>query len=353
MRRVRSFQVFSLAFLDCICCGFGAMILIFVLTIGKAPERNASVLSELQEAISRISAAIRRTENETADMDKMLKARVLDRSSKDEKRESSKKSVRDLEFELSLMLEKRSALKEELDKLLGEKKAIPTQEEKAPIPIPNEQRRQYLTGFNFEGKYIVFLVEASGGMIGYTVDEVIGRMALSDEDKRKTEKWRRVVRSVQWIVANLGAKQAYQIVTFNKEAKVLVPEKEFEWYQPLDRETTASVLKKLGDVTPQSGGNLERAFTYVREHFPLADGIVLITDSLPTLSDTYPSSGPTDDRERERFFRAAIKEMPKATPVNILLFPMSGDPAAAFLLWQLADSTRGSMISPSQSWPDI
>jgi hypothetical protein len=31
---------------------------------------------------------------------------------------------------------------------------------------------------------------------------------------------------------------------------------------------------------------------------------------------------------------------------------MSGDPAAAFLFWQLADSSGGSLISPARGWPD-
>ena len=36
MRRRRSVEVFSLSFLDCICCGFGAIILLLVLTeIGR------------------------------------------------------------------------------------------------------------------------------------------------------------------------------------------------------------------------------------------------------------------------------------------------------------------------------
>jgi hypothetical protein len=45
MIRRRQVQVFSLSFLDCICCGFGAIILIFVLTIdshGRKEKFDAS-----------------------------------------------------------------------------------------------------------------------------------------------------------------------------------------------------------------------------------------------------------------------------------------------------------------------
>lgn len=48
MIRRRAAQTFSLAFLDCICCGFGAIILIFVLTIGSREKEKMEVLQELQ-----------------------------------------------------------------------------------------------------------------------------------------------------------------------------------------------------------------------------------------------------------------------------------------------------------------
>src|SRR5690606_37456985 len=116
---------------------------------------------------------------------------------------------------------------------------------------------------------------------------------------------------------------------------------------------TVEVLKKLDEIVPSGGGNLERAFVEVRSQFPSVDSIVLLTDSLPTLSDSMPVGSYTDDRDRERFFRAAIKEAPRQTPINTILFPMSGDPAAPYLFWQLADASKGSLISPAPGWPDI
>ena len=40
MIRRRPTQIFSLAFLDCICCGFGAVILIFVLSIDSREKEK-------------------------------------------------------------------------------------------------------------------------------------------------------------------------------------------------------------------------------------------------------------------------------------------------------------------------
>lgn len=37
-KKDRDFTVFSLSFLDCISCGFGAVLLLFVLTLGAGPQ---------------------------------------------------------------------------------------------------------------------------------------------------------------------------------------------------------------------------------------------------------------------------------------------------------------------------
>ena len=52
MIRRREISVFSLSFLDCICCGFGAIILLFVLTMGS----QTKVIMELREKLQKIMA---------------------------------------------------------------------------------------------------------------------------------------------------------------------------------------------------------------------------------------------------------------------------------------------------------
>jgi hypothetical protein len=83
------------------------------------------------------------------------------------------------------------------------------------------------------------------------------------------------------------------------------------------------------------------------------DTIVLLADGLPTQSDSIPVGSSTDDLQRERLFRVATRSLPKDIPVNTILYPMSGDPAAPFLFWQLAQSSRGALISPAPGWPDL
>lgn len=54
---------------------------------------------------------------------------------------------------------------------------------------------------------------------------------------------------------------------------------------------------------------------------------------------------------RVRFFNQAMNGLPRRVPVNVLLYPMDGDPEAAGYFWRLAIDSQGSMITPSEDWP--
>jgi hypothetical protein len=349
----RSVEVFSISFLDCICCGFGAVLLLFVLTIGRQTNAQESIVSEIKRIISRLDRDITVEQQQTGDLRNRLRIRFERIAREASTLDVTKRDQTDLQKDLALLLLQQASLKDELERLLGEKKNIPKTDEKPPIPIPNVRRRQYLTGFNFEGNNIVIMIESSGGMIADTIDQVIARTGITDEERRKAVKWRRVVVSVQWIIANLTPDQGYQVMVFSNEAKPLLPERAVDWLDPQDRETTAEVIQALETITPKGGANHERAFGSVNQVFPGVDTIMLLTDGLPTQGDSITVGSVTDDRDRERLFRAALRVLPKEIVVNTILYPMSGDPAAAFLYWQLADRTKGALISPSPSWPDL
>ena len=46
-RRKRETEVSSLSFLDCICCGFGAVLLLFVLTVGKKSDTLIDIKAKI------------------------------------------------------------------------------------------------------------------------------------------------------------------------------------------------------------------------------------------------------------------------------------------------------------------
>ena len=64
MRRKR-LNVFSLSFLDCICCGLGAIILLFVVVNAKSAARKDAVTTDLRAEVTRLEMAL---EQDRADL---------------------------------------------------------------------------------------------------------------------------------------------------------------------------------------------------------------------------------------------------------------------------------------------
>ena len=189
-------------------------------------------------------------------------------------------------------------------------------------------------------------------MLGETLDEAVSRLDDPDFRKREAPKWQRVVKAVEWLIASLWPETRFQVLLFNGETRPLLPSRADEWIARSDRPAVRETLDKLRQVVPQGSANLERAFTTVRYLPRLPDTIVMLTDGLPTTSDSQPNMGETDDDTRIRYFRYAQRQLPARIPVSTILFPMSGDPGAAALYWELGSSTRGALVSPSKTWPD-
>ena len=70
MIRRRPTTVFSLAFLDCICCGFGAIILIFVLSVSTQDKAKEETLASLRRILAERIAALARIHSTKEDLER-------------------------------------------------------------------------------------------------------------------------------------------------------------------------------------------------------------------------------------------------------------------------------------------
>ena len=349
----RETEVFSLAFLDCICCGFGAVILVFILTVSQKTMVDKSDVDTARERLHKVQRETTLTKEQLDRLARVLAAAQLELQDINAKNQQDQTKLSDRKRELLLMLQQTGALKDALHSLLGEKKALPTEEVAPPIPIPNIDRRQYLTGVKLNGEFVVYLVRASGSMLGDTIDDAAAKLEEPDDKKRQASKWQRTVHALQWMLASMDPDTHFQIFFWAEDVTPILPNRGEEWFSTKDRKTMIDVLKRLDEFVPKGGANLEKAFTTVRYLPKLPDSIVLFTDGLPTRSDTIPMEGDIDEGSRIRFFEIARKQLPPRIPVSTILFPMlTGDPGAPGLYWELANYTHGALVSPSKSWPD-
>src|SRR5215210_2376651 len=68
--RRRETEVFSLAFLDCICCGFGAVILVFILTVSQKTNVDKIDVDTARDRLKKIQQSVAMSQ---ADIDRLAK----------------------------------------------------------------------------------------------------------------------------------------------------------------------------------------------------------------------------------------------------------------------------------------
>ena len=159
MIRRRQTSVFSLAFLDCICCGFGAIILIFVLSIDTREKEKMQTLVEVQKQLAAIApnlADLRRSKEELDQSNARVATLITDARLRND-------SVHALlaELERRLQNEKRGmeALLSEVDDL---KKEIAARQKKPELELPKVKPTPI--GLPVGSNYLAFVIDTSGSM---------------------------------------------------------------------------------------------------------------------------------------------------------------------------------------------
>jgi len=352
-RKKRNTQIFSISFLDCICCGFGGVLLLFVLVAGKTSDEQEKQITEIRDILGQFEFDVKSREERIQQIITQAQSDAGESDELETQNTVTQQQVLEREQILARLLQSESKMKEDLETLLAQKEELATTDVPDPVPIPNVERRRYLSGFQMQGEHILFLVRASGSMVGNTIEEAVALQSKSDDEKRQSSKWVRVVDSVRWLISALPEDSSFQVLMFNEETEPLIPTHSVDWVYRDDTEMIQDMLDALAEFVPNGGANMERAFAEIRSMGVVPDAVMLLTDGLPTQSDSYGSADVVTEQDRLRFFNAAARIAAPDIPINTILYPLEGDPASPFLFWQLADKTKGGLVSPAPDWPSI
>ncbi len=364
MARKREFTVYSLSFLDIMSCGFGAVILIFIIIhhptevtsqelsvelmaqvrkIELEVESDQEKVVELRSTVKETDDQIEVTEIQIAQLIKTIKEIQVQIAELESEETDNDSNIQKLKDDLKKLEQETGKLKGSLEanELAG--RSVQT--------FTGEGDRQYLTGIKIGGEYILILLDASASMLDETIVNVIRRRNLPDEEKVLADKWQRAIRTVQWLTANIPHTGSFQLYTFNTEATPTIPDTSGEWLDLVKGSKLNVAVENLQEVVPAGGTSLHSAFAVINELSPQPDNVYLITDSLPTQGDSPPKGTTVAGKQRERYFEDSLELLPGGVPVNVILLPMDGDPLAAPNFWYLAQITAGSFLSPSDDWP--
>lgn len=361
----RKTEVFGLSFMDCICCGFGATILLFTILNSRTHERAQVEKGALMAEVLLRERQVREAESRRVELRNALH-RV------DEEKVTAQglstrliEVVRELELELAAREQQTVAQKEHVEKLKADLRSLEEDNKRLSggvesQEVPGERarafvgdgERQYLTGLRVGGRRILFLVDASASMLADTVVNAVRRRNLSEAARRKADKWVHATRTVDWLTTQVPRDARFQVYLFDSKVRAAVAGSEGVWLEAKEPGKLDQAVAAVKATAPLGGTSLQQAFASVRGLNPLPDNVILITDGLPTQGAApTPGRGPVSSRERLRFYERALEELPRGVTVNTVLFPMEGDPLAPVSFWKLAMATHGSFMTPSRDWP--
>ena len=159
----RTIEVFSLSFLDCLCCGFGAILLIFLLTIGTG--RSAS--TESQPDLESLQAQLQALEESLRDNHNALEAA--------QNSEQIAEQMQTLQAQLKELQSREEQLKKEIKSRTANLSKAEAEAAKA---------RRLLESFPFEdlppiglpsdATHVVFVVDTSGSMRNQFTQQIHG-----------------------------------------------------------------------------------------------------------------------------------------------------------------------------------
>jgi hypothetical protein len=363
MRR-RKVEFFSLSFLDVVCCGFGAVILVFTIlnavfdgslrpvTVdlrGEVDRLEEEVLEGHQDLVELRNTA-RQTEQETV-LASGLSRRLIE-------------ALTEVQEELATYESSTLAKREHVNKLKTDLKTLEQEVKRLSAAAPAEETpgdrlrpfvgdgdRQYLTGLNVGGRRILVLVDTSASMLGDDVVNVVRRRNLSDSMKLRSPKWRQAVATVDWITTQFPRESSFQIYGFSTKTGPIVPGTDGQWLDAGSREVLDGAVQHLRKVVPGGGTSLLSGLEAISAMRPAPDNVYLLVDGLPTQGKRPPNRTTISARERLKLFQEATRDLSSRIPVNVILFPMEGDPMAPSAFWKLAMATGGAFVSPSADWP--
>lgn len=359
--RRRKLSAFSLSFLDIMSCGFGAAVLLFLII-----KHNVDTNVPQPIVNSDLSSEVELLEEEVLDGEKGLVIIRNTISDIDEKLVTAQGLARRIMEEISLtegltnelVLDgkdgKLNRIKLDIKRLETEKQQLIADLSKTgedSRKYAGDGNRAYVTGLRMGGRNILVLLDISGSMLDSSIVNVIRRRNMRDERKRTAPKWLRAMNTVSWLSAKFPNNSQFQLYTFNTETSSAIPESKGQWLKVGDKVQLDRAIKNMKNIVPEKGTNLENAFTAASQLRPLPDNIYLITDGLPTKGSKSTRGATISGKERLNLFERALKSLPKGVPVNVIMFPMEGDPLAAKAFWQLSWITNGSFMSPSEDWP--
>lgn len=357
---MRRTETSTLAFLDVMACGLGAVILILVVlkqqapidspidSVGQHPQQAAATAAELDQLQD--------------DLTRALASRDAAKSNLDEQQQITARLNNDIDL-ASTALAAAAAQSAQLNSAIKNATTavenLSTEPPNAPVETPTVTQPDYLIGLKVSGRKIAILLDSSASMSARELRQIIHYKARPGADRKGAEKWVNAMNAVWWLVARAPTSAAVQIASFNETTSFHTD----GWTPTTDSATLTTAKSAMASLFPDGSTNLQVAVDAALKTG--ADSIYIITDGLPTTAPGGRSLLGLDGcgsklQKRQQvtgkcrislFQRTVGLTLGKPVRVSVVLMPLEGDPDAAPLFSKWALSKGGMLLSAAKDWP--
>ena len=358
---------FGLSFLDVLCCGLGAAVLLLLVVkhgpsqaekeVGLA-DRIEQTAAEIDERTRAISAAEARINKAREDLNSMSRAQEAQGSLADRQSVFLASTRAQIEQQQSLLARTQSQLN---DVLAGT-------EDSDTLPADSG----HLAGVTIADDRVVILLDRSNSMLSRSLVEIIGLRRADIDTQNRARKWRLARASALWAFNRIPEGASYQLLAFSDEVtdsdNQVVSGKLIDW-RAKGNQTSENERARdfLAQMMPNGATNLRAAFEAAGQLRPRPTQILLVTDGLPTIPGnerlsrfrgcpraTRSANLLLTPRCRQSIFEHAeryVAALLRSVRVDVILLPLEGDANSVRLYWQLASSTGGRLLNPASGWP--
>ena len=336
MKRRREGQSSTLAFMDVITCGFGAVLLLFILTAKRQISLNQQDAAAAAETAETLAEAIREAEDRNASLKDRLE-------SADAPEDPAKPEPEALKAEREKLRSAIAAQREKLD-------ALKTDESR-PEAIGDRERpsaaREHLAGLRLRGPRAVIMLENSGSMLGRDPESAL--RVIRSGNTGGSAKWKRAKAALRAVLASIPKGTEVAVLHMNEAARTLSGTPGDPFIDPYDNSALLPLLEKIANLGAEGGADLGNGLRAVSGLPERPSSLLYIGDGLPT-APADGRRGALTENQRVNLFNEATRQRPPF-PVHILLLPFAGDPSAAGLFWELSARTGGVTLAPEGDWP--
>ncbi|MFT7288692.1 MAG: hypothetical protein ACI87W_002815, partial [Halieaceae bacterium] len=171
MRKRRDMAEFSLSFLDVICCGFGAVILLLMITKTVQPQIIEASTVNLEGLVAKLQEQLFEIRGETRVLNRDLNARQ-------EQLSEYRERIAILRGQLAANRSRYDSLQVETNSnsIISEQLAIAQQsltEEMKRLLAGLQVNSNLIGGIPVDSEYIIFVIDTSGSMFSYAWDRML------------------------------------------------------------------------------------------------------------------------------------------------------------------------------------